>query len=143
MKLRALLITAAVAVASLGATVPAHADTASNYFNTDPYTTGCGKGAYIITSKAVPGGTAFVAFSPKCKTNWVEYSGKNQWTTKSIKRHPGWTRFEKDKAGWSYSMQVYAPGNTTVNGYISVGGKEFHVTCSTKCSWHQGLQLPG
>lgn len=119
---------------------------ASPYWNTDPYLTGCGRGAYVITSHAVPGGTAFVAYSPRCNTNWVEYSGSRQWTTKSIKTtqsEPFWTNFENDYAGWSYSMQVYAPGDTQVQGYIRVQGREFHVWCSTRCNWHEGLILPG
>ncbi|MBU2698818.1 hypothetical protein [Pimelobacter sp. 30-1] len=144
------LVTAVLAVgALLAAPQPAHA-AGSSYNNTLPYETGCGSGAYVITSKALPGGTASMVYSPRCGTNWMEWYGDARWTHKGMgfSRTSGWTTNEADKASWSYSRQIYAPGSTVAWGHITTVvspsspanayQQEWYVKCGATCSWIRG-----
>ncbi len=126
---------------SLAAAAPAHALTGSQYNNTLPYEQGCGQGAYVITSKAIFGGTASMVYSPKCQTNWIEWYGPSRFTSKTM-HNPARTAAENDTAGWSYSRQVYAPGATVARGEIIVwgnaagsGSQWWSVRCSSTCQW--------
>lgn len=87
--------------------VAAPAGAAASHFNTNPYKTGCSASAYVLSSKAVSGGTARVMVSRKCGTNWIEYVGKSQKTTKAGKdsKTNKWTRTEVDTLKHATSMQ--------------------------------------
>jgi len=110
--------------------------------NTLPYPSGCGSGAYVITSKAILGGTASMVYSPTCQTNWLEWYGPYRYTWKRMYQ-PVTTAAEIDTATWSYSRQVYAPGATVARGEIIVwvdntglhGSQWWSVRCGTTCEW--------
>ena len=64
-------------------------------------------------------GTLEVRYSPRCGTNWVRLNNTITGTDalKSIQRKsspPIWVTEHDWVTGWSYSMQVYAPGATCV-----------------------------
>lgn len=134
-----------IAAASVVATAtPAAALSGSQYNNTLPYQTGCGQGAYVISSRAILGGTASMVYSPRCGTNWLEWSGPYRTTYKTMYQ-PVKTATEKDTASWSYSRQVYAPGATVARGEIYVwvdnsglsGAQGWSVRCGSTCTWVQ------
>lgn len=132
-----------VAGLSLVGAQPASAVSGSGYNNTLPYETGCAAGAYVITSRAILGGTVSMVYSPRCTTNWVEWYGPQRHTTKTMVQ-PAKTSSETDTAGWSYSRQVYAPGATAARAEVWVWGNAagtyaqgWSVRCSTTCSWVQ------
>lgn len=113
------------------------ASAAPSHHVTDPYRTGCTSGAFVIGSRSVPGGTIRVFSSPRCGTNWVEYQGINQWTSKTTSSYSHGTPGipEMDVAPWSYSMQVYAPGTTSIGVQVKVQGKTFNAICNNGCRW--------
>lgn len=125
-------ITVATVMVPIGA-----AQASASHFNTNPYTTGCAKTASTIASKAVAGGTVYIKASSACGTNWVEYRGTTQKTTKTGKDHNTntWTRTEVDTAAASWSMQSYAPGTTAYTGKIVIGGTTTIASCSWGCTW--------
>ena len=137
----AVLVAAASSVATV---MPAEALTGSQYNNTLPYPTGCGQGAYVITSRAILGGTASMVYSPRCGTNWIEWWGPYRTTVKTMYQ-PAKTSTETDTASWSYSRQVYAPGTAVARGEIWVwvdntgysGAQGWSVRCASTCSWVQ------
>lgn len=120
----------------------AHA--AASHYNTDPYSTGCSASAYTLATHPVSGGTASIKVSRSCGTNWLEYSGTKQTTTKRTKDHATnkWTRTEVDNAKWSYSMQSYAPGTTKLTATVKIGTKTTTATCTTGCSWTTATDTP-
>lgn len=85
--------------------------------------TGCNVGASPIHYYYPPGGGRFTMFySGNCGTNWIQWDGPNVCTWKRVQSAYGsWTRWELDHATWSYSMQIYAPGTTTVDVEWAVG----------------------
>lgn len=109
---------------------------APSHFNTDPYTTGCSKTAWTLATRSVSGGTASIKVSNACGTNWIEYSGVKQTTTKQTMDHATnkWTRAEVDNTAWSYSMQSYAPGSTKLTATIKIGTTTTTATCSSGCT---------
>lgn len=122
---------------------PAQALSGSGYNNTLPYQQGCGQGAYVITSKAILGGTVSMVYSPKCQTNWLEWYGPKRFTSKKMVQ-PTTTANENDTATWSYSRQVYAPGTTVARGEIYVWAdaagswsQGWSVRCGSTCEWVQ------
>ena len=128
----------AVAATSVAVLIPVGAAQASaSHFNTNPYTTGCSASASTIGSKAVSGGTVYIKASSACGTNWVEYRGVTQTTSKTGKDHATntWTRTEVDTAAASWSMQSYAPGTTAYTGKITIGSTTTTATCSYGCTW--------
>lgn len=134
-----LAMTLLLAVASV---VPAHALSGSGYNNTLPYETGCGAGAYVISSRAIHGGTVSMVYSPGCGTNWVEWYGPVTWTQKGMTNGSVSTTKEQDYAGWSYSRQIYAPGTEIAGGLILFGygdsiSEGWTVTCGSTCSWNR------
>ena len=134
----------AVAIATVGSIVltSSPAVASASHENTNPYTTGCMSGSYAISSRAVSGGTAYIMLSPKCATNWVQYSGTTQTTTKYGKASgKGWTRTEVDTAAKSWSMQSYAPGTTGYTGVIKIGATTTTATCSNGCTWKTATSL--
>lgn len=107
-----------------------------------PYAS-CGSGAYVISSKAILGGTASMVYSPTCQTNWLEWYGPVRFTSKKM-FEPVATGTENDTASWSYSQQVYAPGATVARGEIWVwanaagtSAQGWSVRCGTTCQWVQ------
>ncbi|MFC9692056.1 hypothetical protein ACFTSF_26125 [Kribbella sp. NPDC056951] len=91
--------------------------------NKDPYATGCNVGASPIHDFYPPGGGRFRMFySGTCGTNWIQWDGAAVCTWKRVQSPYGsWTQWEKDHATWSYSMQIYAPGNSWVQVEWAVG----------------------
>jgi hypothetical protein len=128
----------AVAAALVAAPTSAQATSGTGYDGTDPASTGCvNSGQKIFTRDlqdydGLYAGTFEVWYSSACGTNWVRaYQPYNGGTSyKTITRNaqaglPSFTETETDPgAGWSYSMQVYAPGNTSimVGGGFDTGG---------------------
>jgi hypothetical protein len=131
-----LAIGAVLALAVQFAATPAYA-TGTSYDGTDPATTGCANSARVIWSTqlynyTVPGddmGEMEVMYSPTCVTNWVRIyinpgQGYTLTASKWIERPAGNGLPEKDittndtATGWSYGMQVYAPGCIYVQGMI-------------------------
>jgi hypothetical protein len=109
---------------------------AASHENTNPYSTGCMTGSYAISSKAVSGGTVSIMVSDKCATNWVQYSGATQSTTKYGKAAgKNWTNTEVDYAAKSWSLQSYAPGTTAYTGVIKIGNTTTTATCGNGCTW--------
>ena len=106
------------ALAILGATLgfaPAAQASGTGYNNTDPYGTHCNVGASKIHTRYVGGGQLDMFFSGSCGTNWIQWTGPNVCTWKRVQSAYGsWTQWERDQAAWSYSMQIYAPGSTSV-----------------------------
>jgi hypothetical protein len=93
-------------------------------------------GSYAIASRAVSGGTVSIMASPNCATNWVQYSGVTQTTTKYGKASgKSWTRTEVDYAARSWSLQSYAPGTTAYTGVIKIGTTTTTANCSWGCTW--------
>ena len=133
MKTRAKVIISAMAVAlavMAGGVAPANAVSGYGYDGTDPSTgaTNCVTGSTAIypapirvggTGASV--GTMQVWYSPSCGTNWVRaYTGSSYTQViKTSRREPNTPPFTETEtdfgAGWSYSMQVYAPGATCVH----------------------------
>jgi hypothetical protein len=126
----ALTVTVAtVAMLGLGA-APAHAGT--NWDYTNPATTGCATGSYAIASYPIKVnftgatvGTLEVRWSPSCQTNWVRVNNTIGGSSyKYILRYagPGYNSAVETEwdsgTGWSYSMQLYAPGCIEVYGDI-------------------------
>lgn len=128
------------------------AGASAGHFNTNPYSTGCANSAFLVGSTAVSGGTAYVKGSSACGTNWIEYRGIQQTTTKSGKDSATnrWTNVEVDNVTVAVSMQSYAPGTTTYTAYVKIGGTTTTATCSDGCSWRSsstpapstGFRLP-
>lgn len=133
------------ATALAAAIVPmAPVQAAASHFNTDPYQTGCAKSAFTLSTRAVSGGTAYIKVSRNCGTNWIEYRGKKQTTTKRTMDHRTnrWTRAEVDNLPWSYSMQSYAPGTTKLTATILIGSTTTTATCASTCSWKAATAPP-
>ena len=133
-RLAVLIVTVPAAFTSLVlAQAPAQASAAHE--NTNPYTTGCMSGSAAIASKSVSGGTVSIMASP-CGTNYVQYSGITQRTTKYGKAAGrNWTTTQIDTAANSFSYQSYAPGSTAYTGVIQIGSTNITATCSTGCTW--------
>lgn len=130
---------------NLATAAPAQALSGSGYNNTDPYATGCGGGAYVVSSKNLGGwGTGSMVYSPKCGTNWVEWyaPGTNYYIWKWMQAPVG-TTVEYDWGSWSYGRQVYAPGNTVATGNITIArstvgwAQQWRVTCGSTCTWQR------
>lgn len=133
----------AVTFAALAVVAPPAAH-AVDYFNTDPHTTGCAGNVYNLNGKAVPGGTLTVRYSRTCSTNWIEYRGTRQTVSKRIKdsRRNQYTRTETDTGTWSYSMQVVAPGTTSVTAQATIGATTYTASCAASCSWSSSTAAP-
>lgn len=130
---------AAIAVLGVGATLApaAPANAAASHFNTNPYTTGCASNSFTISSRAVAGGTAYIKASRNCGTNWLEYRGAKQTTTKAGKDSSTnrWTHTEIDNVTVAVSMQSYAPGTTAYTGWIKIGNTTTTANCTYGCNW--------
>lgn len=120
------------------------ASAAASHFNTNPYTTGCSKTAYTLSSKAVSGGTARIMVSRACGTNWIDYKGKVQTTTKAGKdaKTGKWTHTEVDKLAHAVSLQSYAPGTTAFTAYVKIGSTTTTATCTNACAWKTRSPAP-
>lgn len=125
------------AAATLLSLVAPGAAQAVDRWNTDPYQTGCARDVYTLSTRSVAGGQAFVKYSRTCGTNWVEYRGTRQTVSKrvmdSVTRR--WTRTETDTLPWSYSMQVSAPGTTSIRAEVKIGSTTYSASCASTCSW--------
>jgi hypothetical protein len=119
---------AAILVAMLGVigvASPAQAS-GTGYNNSDPYNTGCASSKSRIHSYYAGGGRFDMYYSGACGTNWIEWNGPYVCTWKRVQSvYGGWTRWETDHSVWSYSMQIYAPGNTAVEVEWAVGSAEY------------------
>ncbi|WP_344013565.1 hypothetical protein [Microbacterium natoriense] len=120
----------------LSGVIPASA--APGHQNTDPYNTGCAQSKRLVSSKNAMGGTLSVWESTACGTNWTEWYGprtkvaKYIWTVGAAN---GYTTAQFDTAGWSYSMQTYAPGTAVVQGTFVFDGNPITFRCGTGCQW--------
>lgn len=124
------------AIAAISLTAAPAAQAAPSHHNTDPYNSGCGSSAYVMSSRSVPGGTISAVVSDTCGTNWMEYYGSTQWANKrAYSDEMGATGWENDYASWSYSMQVYAPGTTYFEGNVQIQGVTYKVICGASCRW--------
>lgn len=136
---RARAIVATVFAAALCLSAPQAATAATWHQNTDPYNTGCTSSKSQISSRNVPGGTLTVWASSTCGTNWIEYYGSSQTVNKRVYSDEtnggGWTQWENDTAGWSYSMQAYAPGTTYIEAVAVVSGVTYRAVCGAGCTW--------
>jgi hypothetical protein len=112
---------AAVLTLAVGA-APA---TAHPLDNTDPGA-GCATGSQVIKTTPIVSdftsaqiGTMEVRYSPSCGTNWVRVNNSIGYNAhKSIFIVGGASDDADDWGpGWSYGMQIYAPGSTCV--YVS------------------------
>lgn len=92
--------------------------------NTDPAATGCSSGSSAIYGKTIySGGTAIglmeVRYSPSCGTNWVRVNNYGYYPRagKLIYVAPSgaYTYTGDSYVGWSYGLQVYAPGSTCIH----------------------------
>lgn len=123
--MKSILAVAAAIAASVVVAPAAHAS-GTGYNNTDPYSTHCNVGASLIHTKYVPSGRFDMFYSGTCGTNWIQWTGANVCTWKRVQSAYGsWTQWERDHATWSYSMQIYAPGNTAVDVEWAVGSAEY------------------
>ncbi|WP_216914134.1 hypothetical protein [Nocardia noduli] len=123
-RLLGLAVTAVAAISIAGLAPAAEASPAHN--NTDPYSTGCNSGASLIHTYYTSGGRFDMFYSGTCQTNWIQWTGPNVCTWKRVQSPYGsWTQWEKDKATWSYSMQIYAPGSSTVDVEWAVGSPAY------------------
>ncbi len=111
------------------------ASAAPEHQGTDPYNTGCANTAQLIGSRNLAQATVTVWTSTACGTNWIEYYGAARWVNKFISGPYGALLGEHDYGTWSYSMQVYAPGTSTISGQWVFDGLPFRFTCSTVCTW--------
>lgn len=121
----ALIIAVGLGIAPALTVSTAQAATGFGLDGSDPAATGCATGSYPIGGRDLHAGNGQlvahleVRYSPKCGTNWVRmynYTSVGA-SLKSIQRKssPSYWETEYDPvSGWSYSMQVYAPGSTCV-----------------------------
>lgn len=124
---------------------PAPAASGSVYDGKDPSYNSCVGGSYAIYAKDLYKsnsymGTVQVMYSPRCGTNWVRtyqpYGGSDGGNCvasyKRIERpkQGNLTKFVETEndldckggpaIGWTYSMMVYAPGNTSVKVNVTL-----------------------
>ena len=109
---------------------PANATSGTGYDGTDPASTGCASNSTVIYSQNlyIGGTSAYVGameirYSAACQTNWVRVYNASSSATVSNKyverRAQGsLTYFAQNVPdtyiGWSYGVQVYAPGSTCI-----------------------------
>lgn len=123
-------VASALILTSVALATPAQAATGTGLDGTDPAVTGCATGSYPIWSTNLYAsgfgtyqGYMEVRYSPRCGTNWIRvYNAYAQdgkvW--KAISRPaqgtlPSYSQYEVDwGTGWSWGMQVYAPGATHI-----------------------------
>ncbi|WP_371811184.1 DUF2690 domain-containing protein [Aeromicrobium sp. CFBP 8757] len=109
----------AVAAALVAALTSAQATSGTDYDGTDPASTGCVNSGRVIFARDLYdpsdtyGGTVQILYSSACGTNWVRtYEPYNSITRNAQGGLPQFTENEQDPGqGWTYSMQVYAPGS--------------------------------
>lgn len=131
---------------------PAPAATGSVYDGKDPSYNSCVSGSYAIYAKDLYKsnhymGTVQVMYSPRCGTNWVRtyqpYSGSDGGNCvasyKRIERpkQGNLTKFVETEndldckggppIGWTYSMMVYAPGNTSIKVNVTLDSSVWSV----------------
>lgn len=129
----------AAAVAIIAAAAPALAANGqyddsngggSNYYdNKDPASTGCNQNASLIGTRPVTDlangstvATIQIYYSRSCQTNWIRVTGNPYGgpTAKNVFSSLGGWNSEVDDHGnaSSYSMMVYAPGTTSIDGDV-------------------------
>lgn len=133
-RLAAAMVVTAMALTTAAMQPADAAATGYRLDRTDPAQTGCATGAYsfggrnLYSSNGTRVAYMEVRYSPKCLTNWVRvynytYIGD---TLKSIQRKQKpsvWVTTPDTTHGWTYSMQVYAPGSTCVYVGVALLGK--------------------
>lgn len=143
--MKRLLAGAAAAVVGLvGVAQTAQATSGTGYDGTNPASY-CAASSLPIYSRAVYSssktyvGTVEVRYSTACGTNWIRAYGVagTEHTDKTITRpaQPGFAWFsqmERDYpgVGWSYGMQVYAPGSTRITVSVHFVGPGWSTTHS-------------
>ena len=120
-----LAVSAGVVLSVVLSAAPAQA-AGYGYDGTDPASTGCATGSTAIASFPIKvngtGSTVAtleVRYSSACGTNWVRINNTvsgmfvNKWIQRTSS--PVYTQEDTDtNVGWSYGMQVYAPGSTCI-----------------------------
>ncbi|WP_238424406.1 DUF2690 domain-containing protein [Micromonospora parastrephiae] len=131
-RLVAALATTVALVVSVA--TPAQADGTSggsNYYDgKDPVATGCNVNAGQIAARPIADrdtgqqvATIQIFYSWSCQSNWIRVTGNPYGgnTTKYISSSLGGWNSEWDAGyGSSYSMMVYAPGTTQINGEVTL-----------------------
>jgi hypothetical protein len=119
----------ASSVALSGVAAAEGASGGSNYYDgKDPAATGCNVNASLIATRPINRldngaqvATIQIFYSWSCQANWIRvtanpYGGA---TTKNIQSGLGGWNSERDLGtGSSYSMMVYAPGDTSISGDV-------------------------
>ncbi|MFG1885893.1 DUF2690 domain-containing protein [Micromonospora sp. NPDC049102] len=119
---------------AMSVATPAQADGASggsNYYDgKDPAATGCNANAAQIATRPITSrdtgqqvATIQIFYSWSCHSNWIRVTGNPYGgnTTKNISSSLGGWNSEADLGyGSSYSMMVYAPGTTQINGDVTL-----------------------
>jgi hypothetical protein len=128
-------VIAAAAAAAAASTVvltslPA---SASSLDGKDPYTTGCNSSAYSVKSAYIknplgdPLGTAYLYWSPSCKTNWTEVRvptiGAGSADVYTDDGRSASFSFSAGNGGHHWGNMLYAPGICAWGvGTVSLGG---------------------
>lgn len=146
-RLAALLIFAGCTMMA-GGSDPAGA--AASHYGTDPYYSGCSGNSFEYTSWPIVDmdtganvSTVRVRYSRTCGTNWIVVDGNpyggDTLKTLTADNAPGVLNEYDWGTGWSYSMQVYAPGSTCI--YVAVHlmdtSGEFRASSQREPYWDQ------
>lgn len=126
---RGLLVAIATVLMLLGVATSS-AQASPSHHGTDPYYSGCAQNSFPYTSRGIETeygqvvAQATVWYSRSCGTNWVVVSS-NPAAGNAIKRiwvHGGSELPpEVDYGpGWSYTMQVYAPGDICIHFQVNL-----------------------
>lgn len=127
------IFSAALAIGGVALTAaPSQAASGTGLDGTDPVRTGCVNGSISIAYQDIymnsigPWvGAVDLRYSPACGTNWVRVYSNGSASSGQSKKYierpaqgglPYFRQAEIDSgaAGWTYGMQVYAPGSTTI-----------------------------
>ena len=136
MKTRVIVAAAAAAAAASTVVLTSLPASASSLDGKDPYSTGCNSGAYSVKSSYITNqlgdalGTAYLYWSPSCKTNWTEvkvptygYGSANVYTDDG---RSALFSYSAGNGGHHWGNMLHAPGicawgtGTVVTGTGSV-----------------------
>lgn len=77
---------------------------------------------------------ANAAYSHHTKDPYSTGCAASKWALSS-KAVPGGTDPKTDTTAWAYSMQVYAPGTTSVTATVHGSGWTAWARCASTCTW--------
>jgi hypothetical protein len=127
----ALMAALALAMCAVTSAQAEGASGGSNYYDgKDPAATGCNVNASQIATRPIRDvnngqqvASIQIFYSWSCATNWIRVTGNPYGgnATKFIESSLGGWNSEWDPGyGSSYSMMVYAPGMTQIDGYVDL-----------------------